>query len=97
MLVDELKSRFEELYPPHKCDKCSLEHAVIPTIMVEIKFEDDVAQVPLMPWEIVGIMGGAARPGQNEPNMDTPANIRILFWGPPGTQATAQPRFLYMN
>lgn len=95
--MGEVKSRFEFLYPPHRCQICQLEHVIIPTIVVEQEFDGDIAKIPLVPWEIVNMTGGTAHPGHDFPKFDFPTHIRILFWGPPGTDAATQPRFLFMN
>jgi hypothetical protein len=105
-----LKSRFNELYPMHPCPKpgCGLEHVKIPHIFMPQKSADgETHDVPLVPFELIGVADGSIRPGSGRAmqideagrmlRADTPAYIYGLLWGPPGAQRPAYQRILYMN
>jgi hypothetical protein len=95
-MSDELKSRFQELYPMHPCESCGLEHVRIPTITTEGEVNGEKVEIPWVPFEVVGMIEGSARPGAGA-DWDTPAHIQLLFWGPPGAQQASAKSILYMN
>jgi hypothetical protein len=95
-VTDELKSRFLELYPPHTCDQCGLEHVRVPHIHITAHVEGKEVQVGFAPFELVGVVEGSVRPGKDT-ELDTPAHVYGLFWGPPGAQEPAYTSILYMN
>lgn len=97
-MSDELKSRFAEVYPPHECSRCKLKHTYVPIIVIEQKVEGEIKQVPLIPFEVVGLIEGSSHPGQRHtPEISTPAHIISLFWGVPGAPKADTVSILYLN
>jgi hypothetical protein len=95
-MTDELKSRFLELYPLHSCPQCGLEHTSIPHLHLTAHVEGKEVQVGLAPFELVGVVEGAIRPGKDT-ELDAPAHIYGLLWGPPGSQEVVHKSILFMN
>ena len=93
------KSRWEELYPRHKCAQCGLVHGTVPLLNAEQPMGPDQPHqaVKLAPFEILGMVDGSARPGIDTP-FDTPAHVVGFLWGHPGDNRDIQYRSVhYLN
>ncbi len=71
-----LSSWYAQMYPPHECQQCKLQHTNIPTIVNQ-------QGIVLIPIEIVGTLHG---PYKGPAPYDTPAYIHALFLGIPGSR-----------
>lgn len=100
--MDELKSRYAELYPPHTCPTCRLEHTYIPpmsmTVKVQEEGEDKEVKVPFIPFELVGVMSGPYDPGGKVDSMDVaPVHVYGLLWARLGAPQPEHQSMLFMN
>lgn len=94
----ELKSWWGERYPMHSCPHCGLEHVRIPNLILPMHVQGQSLQVALVPYEVVGLVEGYARPGATPGSaLDRPAWVTGLFWGPPGSPKAHQWSVLYAN
>ena len=91
------KSRYEELYPKHKCDKCALEHVLIPPVIVKSRGPGEKDN-PLIPFEVIAVFDGLAEPGRGMPGLDkSKARVVGLLWGHPGSGQVKHRSVLYLN
>ena len=91
------KSRFEELYPKHKCDQCALEHVMIAPIIMKARNPGE-ADIPLIPFEVIAVFDGLAEPGRGMPGLDkSKAHVVGLLWGHPGSGQVKYRSVLYLN
>lgn len=91
------ESRYLKLYPMHDCQQCGLEHVHIPAIVTTQEAEGETVEHRLVPFEVLAVLDGAVRPGHRGPDLDTPAHISVLLWGPPGAAQPAHQSILWMN
>lgn len=81
-------SWYEKQYPKHKCGDCGLEHVMIP----HYEHKGHV----LAPFEVIGIVDGAANPGEGTP-LDAPVHFIGLLWGFPGSREPQARSMVFLN
>lgn len=74
--IQPVKSWFQAKYPLHPCPICQLEHVRIPHVQK--------GGMSFIPFEVLQVVEGTARPGAKTTGLDMPAYVYGLFWGIPG-------------
>lgn len=92
-----MESRYGQLYPPHKCEKCGVEHTFIPKLALPQRGPEGEIQVPLTPFEVIGLADSTGQPSQVPDALNTPVRLYVLLWGAPGTHEPQHASFLHMN